>query len=110
YLAKKREAMSEKRSVEEVLAKSQRGGSPWLEPMREWIKDASTLDEIAKGDDLPSKKSSLQKIFGSNLILRNKKVEESPVKQWATLRVARQNFSENPLSFSLAAGLGFEPR
>ena len=36
----------------------QRGGSPWLEPMREWIKDASTLDEIAKGDDLPSKKSS----------------------------------------------------
>ena len=46
YLAKKRGLMSEKKSVEEVLAKSQRGGSPWLEPMREWIKDASTLDEI----------------------------------------------------------------
>ena len=109
YLAKKRGLMSEKKSVEEVLAKSQRGGSPWLEPMREWIKDASTLDEIAKGDDLPSKKSSLQKIFGSNLILRNKKVEESPVKQWATLRVAQKNFSENDLSFFLAAGHGFEP-
>ena len=55
YLAKKRGLMSEKRSAEEILAKSQRGGSPWLEPMREWIKDASTLDEIAKGDDLPPK-------------------------------------------------------
>ena len=109
YLAKKREAMSEKRSVEEVLAKSQRGGSPWLEPMREWIKDASTLDEIAKGDDLPSKKSSLQKIFGSNLILRNKKVEESPVKQWATLCVAQKNFSNNDLSFILAPRTGLEP-
>src|SRR3989344_6785456 len=109
YLAKKRGLMSEKRSVEEVLAKSQRGGSPWLEPMRERIKDASTLDEIAKGDDLPSKKSSLQKIFGSDLILRNKKVEESPVKQWATLCVARKNFSNNDLSFLLAGGQGLEP-
>ena len=87
----------------------QRGGSPWLEPMREWIKDASTLDEIAKGDDLPSKKSSLQKIFGSNLILRNKKVEESPVKQWATLCVAQKNFSKTDLSFLLAPGAGIEP-
>ncbi|MDP2676955.1 MAG: recombinase family protein [bacterium] len=110
YLAKKRGLMSEKKSAEEVIAKSQRGGTRWLEPMREWIKDASLLDEIAKTDDLPSKKISLQKIFGSNLTLRNKKVEESPVKQWATLCVARQNFSKTDLSFLLAAGLGFEPR
>ncbi|MBI4050584.1 MAG: hypothetical protein HY396_01260 [Candidatus Doudnabacteria bacterium] len=102
--------MSEKKSVEEILAKSQRGGTQWLEPMREWIKDALLLDEIAKNDDLPSKKSFLQKIFGSNLTLRNKKVEEIPAKQWATLCVARKNFSENERSFILAPGLGFEPR
>ena len=64
------------------------------------------LDEC----DLPSKKSSLQKIFGSNLTLRNKKPSESPVKQYAALRAARANFSENDLNFILAAGLGFEPR
>jgi len=97
-----RKQMSEKKSVEEVLAKSQRGGTPWLEPMREWIKDASLLDGIAKNDDLLSKKSSLQKIFGSNLTLRNKKVEEIPVKQWATLCVARKNFSKNRESFIVA--------
>ncbi len=64
-------------------------------------------------DDLPSKKSSLQKIFGFeflNLTLRNKKVEEIPSKQWATLCVARKNFSENQRSIIVAAGLGFEPR
>ena len=61
YLAKKRGLMSEKKSAEEVIAKSQRGGTRWLEPMREWIKDASLLDEIAKNDDLPSKKSSPKK-------------------------------------------------
>ena len=102
YLARKRGLMSEKKSVEEVLTKSQRGGTPWLEPMREWIKDASMLDGIAKNDDLPSKKSSLQKIFGSNLTLRNKKVEEIPAKQWATLCVARKNFSGNDLSIIVA--------
>ena len=55
--------------------------------------------------DLPSKKSSLQKssafVF-SNLTLRNKKVEETAVNQWATLRVARENFSDNELSLLLA--------
>ncbi len=110
YLTKRRELMSERKSVEEVQAKAQRGQCAWLEPMREWINDAQTLDEIAKNGDLLSKKSSLQKIFGSNLTLRNKKPVESPVKQYASLREARSNFSENQLSFILAAGLGFEPR
>ncbi|MBI2640170.1 MAG: hypothetical protein HYW90_04785 [Candidatus Sungbacteria bacterium] len=109
YLARKRGLMSEKKSVEEFLAKSQRGGTPWLEPMREWIKDASLLDGIAKNDDLPSKKSSLQKIFGSNLTLRNKKVEEIPVKQWATLCVARKNFFKNRESIIVAPRAGIEP-
>ncbi len=109
YLAKRRGLMSEKKSVEEQIAKLEKGSGVWLEPMREWIKDASLLDEIAKNDDLPSKKSSLQKIFGSNLTLRNKKVEETPSKQWATLCVARKNFSENERSFILAPAPGFEP-
>ena len=104
YLVRKRDLMSEKKSVEEVQAKAQSGQCAWLEPMREWITEASMLDEIAKNFDLPSKKSSLQKIFGSNLTLRNKKPVESPVKQYASLREARANFSENDLSFILAGG------
>jgi hypothetical protein len=48
----------------------------------------------------PSKKSSAFVFL--NLTLRNKKVEETAVNQWATLRVARENFSDNELSFVLA--------
>ncbi len=110
YLERKRSLMSARKSVEEVQAKAQSGQCAWLEPMREWIIEASILDETAKNFDLPSKKSSLQKIFGSNLTLRNKKPVENPLKHYASLREARLNFSENDLSFILAAGLGFEPR
>jgi hypothetical protein len=99
YLAKKREVMSEKRSAEEQIGKLQKGSAVWLEPLRNWVKDASLLDETAKTNDLPSKKLSLQKIFGSNLSLRNKKIEFAPVEHYASLREARLNFSENDLSF-----------
>ena len=110
YLAKKRELMSEKKSVEEKIAKLQKESATWLEPMREWIKDVSMLDEIAKSYDLPSKKLSLQKIFGSNLTLLNKKIEFIPIKPYASLREARENFPQNDLSLMLAGRLGFGPR
>ena len=110
YLSSRRALVLEKKSVEERAMLLERNTGYWLEPMREWIKDASKLPEAAKSKDLSSKKSSLRKIFGSNLILRNKEIQENPMNQWATLRVARKKFSENELSFILAAGLGFEPR
>ena len=47
--------------------------------------------------DLPSKKLSLQKIFGSNLTLQKQKAYGNPLNPWAELRSARQNFTENDL-------------
>jgi len=38
-------------------------------------------------DDLPSKKSSLQKIFGSNLLLQSREARGVAQKQWASQRV-----------------------
>jgi len=43
-----------------------------------------------------------------NLSLRNKKVKEIPVKQWATLVAARKNFPEKGGSIIVAPGLGLE--
>ena len=63
YLNRRTALMSERKSVEERIAKLQRGGTPWLEPLHNWIKEASMLDKTAKTDDLPSKKRALQKIF-----------------------------------------------
>ena len=64
YLTRKRVLQDERRQLEEQVLKSERNAAHWIEPLREWIKDASMLDEIAKAEDLSLKKSSLQKIFG----------------------------------------------
>ncbi|HUZ92534.1 MAG TPA: hypothetical protein VNG29_00865, partial [Candidatus Paceibacterota bacterium] len=81
-----------------------------LEPMRNWIKDASLLAKVAINDDINAKKTSLQKIFGSNLFLKNRRIEFTPIKPYASLREARSNFSESEVGFIAAAGPGFEPR
>ena len=43
---------------------------------------------------LPLKKSSAQKIFGSNLFLKNRRIEFNPIPPYAELRSARENFGE----------------
>ncbi len=95
YLKRRRSLMSDKKSVEEQIGRLLRTPSAWIEPTREWIKDALILDEIAKTNDLPSKKISLQKIFGSNLTLKNREVGGNGLIPWAELRSARQNFPQN---------------
>ncbi len=97
YLKRRGALMSEKKSVEEQAARLERTPSAWIEPARQWIKDASMLDEIAKNFDLPSKKSSLHKIFGLNLLLKNRRVEFCPVKPYDALRASREIFPENDL-------------
>ena len=109
YLERRRSLMSEKKSVEEQISRLLRTPSMWIEPTREWIKDASILDEIAKTNDLPSKKLSLQKIFGSNLTLKKRKASGNAFSHYAELRSARENFAEKPLSLIAEPRVGIEP-
>ncbi len=60
-------------------------------------------------DDLPSKKSSLRKIFGSNLSLKNKEIRFVPTTPYAALRAARENFVENELCTTIVGREGLEP-
>ncbi|KKR61156.1 MAG: Recombinase [Parcubacteria group bacterium GW2011_GWB1_41_5] len=101
YLERRRLLMSKKKSIEEQIARFERTPSAWIEPTREWIKDALILDEISKTADLPSKKLSLQKIFGSNLFLKSRIPSGNPLPHYAELRSARKNFTKK--SFSLIA-------
>jgi site-specific DNA recombinase len=109
YLERRRSLMSDKKSIEEQIARLSRTPTLWIEPMRNWIKDASILDEIAKTADLPSKKLSLQKIFGLNLFLKSRLAFGNPFKHYASLREARQNSAKNDPSLILARSTGFEP-
>ena len=110
YLARRRSLVLEKKSIDEQCARLERDAGHWLEPMRAWVKDASLLDEAAESNDLPSKKAPLQKIFGSNLHVQNKKVQEIAPPPWAALRAARANFRDSDASFIRVAGFGLEPK
>ena len=109
YLERRRSLMSEKKSVEEQMARLEHTPSAWIEPTRDWIKDASILDEIAKTDDLPSKKISLQKIFSSNLTLQTREASGNGLNHWAELRSARKNLGKKSLSLILEPRPGIEP-
>jgi hypothetical protein len=56
-----------------------------------------------KTADPTPKKSSLLKIFGSNLSLKNRILVSTPTPPYASLREARQNFSETDLNNSLVS-------
>ena len=86
--------MSQKKSFEEKLSKLTLGQNLWLEPMKKWIETAVSICKIANGSNLEAKKSLCLEIFGSNLILENKKARvrapensNSPQKnRWVLLR------------------------
>ncbi len=94
YLREKADLLSRKKSLEEKIANLKRGAVAWLEPMREWIKDMENAGESAASPSLSRKKSSAQKIFGSNLFLKNRRIEFTPTPPSVALRATRKNFSE----------------
>ena len=95
YLERKRELMSRKRSTQENILRLQGNATAWLEPMRKWLYEAQTLDEIAKSEDLPLKKSSLQKIFGSNLTLHAREARGTAKMHWLSLLGGKESQYEN---------------
>jgi len=109
YLKERNKLFSDKKSFEEKIQKLERDATSWLAPMREWVETASSIGKIAERNDLPSKKSSLQKIFGSNLFLHDKKVQEKASSPYAVLRAARQNFSPFQTSHIRVAESGLAP-
>ena len=109
YLSRKRELMSTKKSAQENILRLERNSAVWLEPIRAWLKDASLLDEAAQSKDLPSKKSSLQKIFGSNLTLHAREARGVPENPWRSVAAATERQSETDLVSCLVPEEGLEP-
>ena len=109
YLSRRRALMSERRTLEEQIVRLERAPAAWVEPVREWISDASRLDEIAHSENYPSKKSSLQKIFGLNLSLHAREARGNAHSPYAALRAAKFSDGGIPLSLILEPEIGFEP-
>ena len=109
YLERKHALMSEKRSLQEQSLLLERDAAVWLEPMREWINEAQALKGIAQSQNYPSKKSSLQKVFGSNLTLHAREARGTAQNQWLYLAQAKTDFPKMGLVSCMVRREGFEP-
>ena len=109
YLSRRRSLMSERRTIEEKIARLERAPAAWVEPVRNWITDASTLDKAAEAEDLLLKKSPLQKIFGLNLSLYAREARGNPIPPYAALRAAKTSALKKQLSLKLEPLPGIEP-
>ena len=109
YLSRRRALMSERRTIEEQIVRLERAPAAWVEPVRNWIQDASRLSEMAKSEDIPSKKSPLQKVFGLNLKLKDREARGIAANHWAELRSAREKIGQTDLSSILEPLSGIEP-
>ncbi len=88
FQEKKFELVSQKKTFEEQIINNKKHQGSWLEPMKQWIKEAQEVTKVAESADLQLKKALAVKIFGSNLFLENKKVRGDGLNQWSALRAA----------------------
>ena len=117
YLEKKAKLMNEKKSLEEKIINLEQKRTGWIEPMREWIKEAANLPKIAREHNLLPKKVMAKKIFGSNLRLMAGKVvleelkngQNWPKTQWAALKAACEKIGKISESLILVPSTGIEP-
>ncbi len=117
YLEKKAKFMGEKKSLEEKIIHLEQKRTGWIEPMKEWIKEAGNLPKIAREDNLLDKKVMAKKIFGSNLRLTGGQVVwgeiknsgHSPKTQWAALSAAHEKIGKISDCRILVAGEGIGP-
>ena len=99
---KKFELMSKKKTIEEQILSLKKNQGNWIEPMKTWIMEAQTVQQVAESADLQLKKLLSKKIFGSNLFLENKIVRGDGQKSWSSLR-------STPTGRSLVPRAGIEP-
>ena len=121
YRTKQTELMSEKKTLEEQIGTLTLANNSWVEPMREWLKQAVSLCEIAKTAEPREMKQAFLQMDGLNLFLKDKKARllpraksHSPQENiWLTLRESKEKralaYSVSEKSFILAEREGFEP-
>ncbi len=95
YRKEKNQLTSEKQSLEEQITCLEKNQNVWLEPLRNWLKEAQTLGEVANAPSLEDKKRAVQSIAGSNLFLKDKEIALVPKTHWAALRAAQCEYAKN---------------
>ncbi len=103
FQQKKFELMSKRKTIEEQILSLKNSHGSWIEPMRNWIIEASKVDQIISTNNKEQIKVLASKIFGSNLFLENKTVRGDGINAWSAL-------GADPTGRCIVPRLGFEPR
>ncbi|MDR0590997.1 MAG: recombinase family protein [Candidatus Nomurabacteria bacterium] len=74
YRERRADLLSNKKSLEAKIERVLVGADFWVEPMRNWVKNAVSLCEIGFDSQHADIASAFRKIDGSNLFLQNKKI------------------------------------
>ena len=109
YRTEKGKLILQKKSLEEEISTFSHKQNDWLAPFQNWLKDAQSLDKIASGNNLFSKKVVAREIFGSHLLLGEKTLQaaeggapnsfgKSGKTAWAALCAAHSAVPSKPLS------------
>ena len=109
YREQKAVLLSEKKTLEEKMARIEQKQNDWLEPFRNWIKVASNLVKIARDSNLLEKKVAAKEIFGSNLRLASRALRGDPVFPHLSALRAAESVGKMPESQILVRVAGVEP-
>ena len=109
YREQKAVLLSEKKSLDEKMARIEQKQNDWLEPLQNWIKVASDLVKIARDSNLLQKKVAAKEIFGSNLRLASRALRGEPVFPYAAARCAAALVGQKDESQILVGDTGLEP-
>ena len=82
---KKFELMSKRKTLEEQILSLKKNQGNWIEPFKNWIIEATGVDQIISTQDKQQIKVLASKIFGSNLFLENKTVHGDGINAWSAL-------------------------
>ncbi len=112
YKSKKNELFVSKQNLEDKIAKTEGGGSHWLEPMEEFINCALQAQKIARPNTAGDELRSFAKNIGSNFFLKDKQLRIEYKKPFASLRaaaLARATLSEADDLLLSVTPAGIEP-
>ncbi len=89
YQRKKEELLKMKKSLQEKIDEIKTKGSTWLEPMKEFIKEAADAAKIARTKNNCKDLAIFAKKVGSNYFLKDKRLEFFPSNPSAALAAGR---------------------
>jgi len=90
YLAKKDELIKQKLALKDKKADFGQKGNNWIEPLKQWVREAHHAEKLAVSNDYDEIKSFVGKI-GTNRLLTNKNASLAFGDRWRVLSERTQN-------------------